>query len=193
MVTNNRGRSLARQTKVMDSCPGPLKKGRPTNTSLNYNYDVTSIKPASVGGDVTEVAQDTQTIVSKCGKPRCKTCKHVVECNSNTTGKKNKNNKKSKEDALTCATQNIILLISCKKCGIQYVGETSQVLGNRLYNIRQKLRQMCDLFLYQHFCSNGHEDDIAITPKEEVFLEDRECLSLASKWLQREEYWISYH
>ena len=49
---------------------------------------------------------------------------------------------------------------------------------------------MCDLFLYQHFCSNGrNEDDIAIMPIEEVFLEDGECLSLASKRLQREEYW----
>ena len=45
-------------------------------------------------------------------------------------------------------------------------------------------------FLYQHFCSNGHnEDDITIMPIEEVSLEEGECLSLASKRLQREEYW----
>ena len=49
---------------------------------------------------------------------------------------------------------------------------------------------MCDLFLYKHFCSNGHNiDDLAIMPIEEVFLDDGECLSLASKRLQREEYW----
>ena len=49
---------------------------------------------------------------------------------------------------------------------------------------------MCDLFLYQHICSSSHsEDDIAIIPTEEVSLEEGECLSLASKWLQREEYW----
>ena len=49
---------------------------------------------------------------------------------------------------------------------------------------------MCDLFLYQHFCSSGHsEDDITIMPIEEVSLEDGECMSLASKRLQREEYW----
>lgn len=46
---------------------------------------------------------------------------------------------------------------------------------------------MCDLFLYQHFCSNGHsEEDITTMPIEEVSLEEGECLSLASK---REEYW----
>ena len=127
MATNNRGQSLAQPTKMMDSCTGPLKKDRPTHTSLNYNYDITSLKPTSVGGDVTEVAQDTPTIVIKC---RCKTCKHIVECDnigSNTTGKKY--NVKSQEDAMTCATKNVIYLI---KYGIQYVGETSysQVLRN---------------------------------------------------------------
>ena len=191
MATNNRGRSLARHTKVMDSCPGPLKKGRPTHTSPSCDYDVTSLKPTFVGGDVTEATQDTQTIVSKCGKTRCKTCKHIVEGDSfcsNTTGKKY--NVISREDAMTCATKNVIYLISCKKCGIQYVGETSQALRNRMNNHRQKLKQMCDLFLYQHFCSNRHnEDDITIMSIEEVFLEDGECLSLASKRLQREEYW----
>ena len=81
-------------------------------------------------------------------------------------------------------------LISCKKCGIQYVGETSQALRSRMNNHRQRLNKMCDLFLYQHFCSNDHsEDDIAIMPIEEVSLEEGECLSLASKRLQREEYW----
>ena len=40
------------------------------------------------------------------------------------------------------------------------------------------------------FLLNDHsEDDIAIMPIEEVSLEKGECLSLASKRLQREEYW----
>ena len=91
---------------------------------------------------------------------------------------------------MTCATQNVIYLISCKKCGIQYVGETSQALRSRMNNHRHKLNQMCDLFLYLHFCSNDHnEDDITIMPIEEVSLEEGECFSLASKRLQREEYW----
>ena len=40
------------------------------------------------------------------------------------------------------------------------------------------------------FCSSGRsEDDIAIMPIEEGSLEEGECISLASKQLQREEYW----
>ena len=83
---------------------------------------------------------------------------------------------------MTCATKNVICLVSCKKCGIQYVGETSQALRSRMNNHRQRLNQMCDLLLYQHFCSSGHSaDDISITSIEEVSLEEGECLSLASK------------
>ena len=45
-------------------------------------------------------------------------------------------------------------------------------------------------FLYQHFCLNDHnEDDITIMLIEEITLEEGGCLSLASKRLQREEYW----
>ena len=101
--------------------------------------------------------QDTNTIVSRCGKNRCKTCKNIVEGDSfcsNTTGKQY--TVKSREAVMTCATKNVIYLINCKKCGIQYVGETSQALRSRMNNHRQRLNKMCDLFLYQHFCSNGH-------------------------------------
>ena len=191
MATNTRGRSLARQTKVMDSYPSPLKKGRQGDTTSSCDNDVASSKPASVGRDATEATQDTNTVASRCGKNRCKTCKHMIEGDSfvsNTTGKKYAI--KSREAVMTCTTKNVIYLISCKKCGIQYVGETSQALRSRMNNHRQRLNQMCDLFLYQHFCSSGHsEDDITIMPIEEVSLEEGECLSLASKRLQREEYW----
>ena len=36
---------------------------------------------------------------------------------------------------LDCNRWNIIYLISCKKCGVQYVGKTSQVLRSRM-NLR---------------------------------------------------------
>ena len=38
-------------------------------------------------------------------------------------------------------------------------------------------------------CHDHNEDDITIMPIEEVSLEEGECLSLASKRLQKEEYW----
>ena len=75
MATNTRGQSLARQTKVMDSYPSPLKKGRQGNTTSSCDVsDVVSSKPASVGRDANEASRDNDTVVSQCGSNRCKTC-----------------------------------------------------------------------------------------------------------------------
>ena len=64
MATNTRGWSLARQTKVMDSYPSPLKKGRQGNKNSSYDNDVASSKPASAGRDTIEATQGTDTVVS---------------------------------------------------------------------------------------------------------------------------------
>ena len=49
---------------------------------------------------------------------------------------------------------------------------------------------MCNLLLEQHFCSNEHnEKGITIMQIEEVTLEIRENITLASKRLKQEEFW----
>ena len=91
---------------------------------------------------------------------------------------------------MNCGTKNVIYLISCRKCAVQYVGETSQTLRCRFNNQRSRLKQLCGLYLYHHFSSDGHTlDDINIMPIEEVVLEPNDVISLPSKRLQREEYW----
>ena len=83
-----------------------------------------------------------------------------------------------------------MLLISCKKCGVQYVGETSQTLRCRFNNHRNRLKQLCGLYLYHHFSSDGHTlDDISIMPIEEVVSEPDDGITLGCKRLQREEFW----
>ena len=54
---------------------------------------------------------------------------------------------------MNCETKNVVYLISCKRCGIQYVGKTSQTLRSRINNHRNRLKRMCELYIYQHFCS----------------------------------------
>ena len=125
------------------------------------------------------------------GSKRCKTCVHIFvgsTFSSNVTSKydnvrcigKNKN----------CGTKNVIHFISCRRCAVQYVGETSQTLRCRFNNHRSRLKQLCGLYLYHHFSSDGHTlDDISIMPIQEVVLEPNGVISLPSKRLQREEYW----
>ena len=68
-----------------------------------------------------------------------------------------------------CSTKNVIYLISCRKCGVQYIEKTSQTLRSRFNNHRTRLKQMCDIFLYNHF--NSDNQDINIMPIEEVTVE----------------------
>ena len=191
MATKNRGQSPARQTKVMDSYPGPVKKGRNQKIRFCDNEALPS-KPVTIGRGLADDSQTKSSCkVTKCGKSRCKTCKHIVEGDSfvsNVTGKRY--NVSSTNTIMSCNTRNVIYLISCKRCGIQYVGETSQALRSRINNHRNRLKSLCGLYLYQHFCSDGHsEEDISVMPLEEVKLEEGECNTLTSKRLKREDYW----
>ena len=71
-----------------------------------------------------------------------------------------------------------------------HVRETRQIFRCRFNNHRSRLKQLCGLYLYHHFSSDGHTlDDISIMPIEEVVLEAIDVISLPSKRLQREEYW----
>ena len=89
---------------------------------------------------------------------------------------------------MDCTSENAVYLITCKKCGIQYVGETSQKLRSRLNNQRNRLKKLNNLYLYHHFSSDGHSvDDISIMPIEELTSTDR--ASAASQRLEREDYW----
>ena len=73
---------------------------------------------------------------------------------------------------------------------IQYVGKTSQTLRSRFNNHRARLKQMYDLFLYNHFNSDNHcHADISLMPIEEVCLESGDRVTLAKKLSEREEYW----
>ena len=80
-------------------------------------------------------------------------------------------------------------MITCKKCGVQYVGETSPTLRYRFSNHRNRLKQLCCLYLYHHFNSDGHTlEDIGM-PIEEVVSEPNDTISLACKRIKKEEFW----
>ena len=193
MASFNRGQLPARQTKVVDHGLGPLEAG-PTRLFVPVcNHDAASSKPSSVGRDVVDIHLQTKCdcVVNVCGSKRCKTCKHVHECstfNSNVTHKTH--NIVSPSLSMNCGTENIIYLITCRKCGIQYVGEMGQSLRKRMNNHRNRLKKLSCQYLYQHFNSDGHtEDDISIVPIEEVKLTPADKISLRAKRLEREDFW----
>ena len=86
--------------------------------------------------------------------------KHVHECstfNSNVTHKTY--NIVNPSLSMNCGTKNVIYLITCRKCGIQYVGEMGQSLRKRMNNHWNRLKKLSCQYLYQHFNSDGHTED----------------------------------
>lgn len=87
---------------------------------------------------------------------RCLCCK-VLNCSpvfkSNVTGKLFIF---SKEGNFNCKSKNLIYLITCSDCGVQYVGQTIQPIHLRLNAHRSCVNRNTNTFIYNHFNSNGH-------------------------------------
>ena len=183
MESCSRGQLPAWHTKAVDESQRPLKTG--SLGSGVCSNDVKSSKPCVLtqGRDLTD---DSQTgCVCECvccGSRKCKTCDHLLEGStftSNVTCKQYHVCSPSK--SMSCGTKNVIYLISCRKCGVQYVGETSQALRSRFNNHRNRIKQLCGLYLYHHFNSDGHTpEDVSIMPIEEVVLEPGDGITMVS-------------
>ena len=178
----NRGQPPAWHTKVVDDNLRPLKSGSTCLYVPVCVHDAVSSKPASVGRDAADLHTQTTCgcVVSVCGSSCCKTCKHISQGStfiSNVT--KRSYSVVSPNPSMNCTSDNVVYLITCRKCGIQYVGETSQQLRGRLNNHRNSLKKLTNLYLYR---SDGHSvDDISITSSDRV--------SATSNRLEREDYW----
>ena len=175
---------------MVDGDLRPLKPGQSRLSVPVCANDAISPNPTTQGRDVVDAhAHTPTTVVSACGSVRCKTCKHISQGSTFTSNVTKKSYEViSHSTSMTCTSENVVYLISCRKCGIQYVGETSQKLRNRLNNHRSSLKRLTNLYLYHHFSSDGHsEDDICIMPIEKITPGDR--ASVTSIQLEREDYW----
>ena len=126
-------------------------------------------------------------VSSKCGSKRCQVCLSVSETNifeSFQTKKQCKIN-----HHLDCNDKCLIYLLSCKICGLQYVGFTTDRFRLRWNNYKDNDRkaQRCEEHmqpeLFEHFHSeehNGFLQDCSITLIEKTDGSDA---------TRREEYW----
>ena len=98
-----------------------------------------------------------------CGAPRCKTCpilRVTDEFSSHTTGQFFKVKFRT-----SCKSSNIVYLITCRRCGLQYVGETSQPLHARINGHRFDItHRRTDVSpVADHFNSGAHsESDMTV-------------------------------
>ena len=65
--------------------------------------------------------------VNRCEGEKCQTCDHFITFDAPNPG-----NTRIEIKTNDCSTENIIYLISCTRCGLEHVGETSNSLRSRI-------------------------------------------------------------
>jgi hypothetical protein len=120
----------------------------------------------------------------KCNSPRCHTCDHLTPTNQFSSTYTRRNYRIT--DRLNCKSQNIIYLITCTQCRLQYVGETARPLADRLANHKSTIRHFKDTPIATHFNQHDHAiRDLKITPIEQIKHTDSR-----GPRLERERYWM---
>ena len=140
------------------------------------------------------MAANNNKKITKCGLMRCRTCPYLNECNvfySKITNQRfhpilNSCN------SLNCQTENVVHLISCKLCDLQYIGESKNSIQKRFAGHRSSINLGKNHQLtHNHFHrENHHLSNCLILPIEKIEamgLNDRELTRIR---LDREKFWI---
>lgn len=155
---------------------------------LSYKPILAFRRPRNLQDKLVRTAFPFETNICKsdvCGRRRCTHCCNINVSSSFTshvTGEKYKLFCNS-----DCTSKNVIYLVTCKKCEMQYVGQTSQSVSRRMNSHRFDISNFYDpsfsTTVATHFNLQGHSiDDFSFMPIEIV--------SNNSDRLCKETYWI---
>ena len=104
---------------------------------------------------------------TKCTSIKCQMCTTYSDENSRVRSSTNGQSFLIKH-RLNCNSANIIYLISCKKCAMQYIGETGRRLRDRLNDHCSAIRTQKPTAIAIHFNSENHTiTDLKITAIEQ--------------------------
>ena len=150
-------RSQARSVQSTDLVSSPrANTPRLTHDSRQGNAGVTDsinegapFESVAYGNHASEICcinvKSNNFKVKKCKDKRCKTCKYLIisdEYYSNHSKRIYKIINHSEED-LSCNSKNLVYLLTCRGCNIQYVGETLQPLHKRM-NTHRNSKSGCE-------------------------------------------------
>ena len=133
--------------------------------------------------------------VALCRSKRCLTCPKLIQSKyfkSNITNRKYEIINHTNE-IITCKTKNIVYLLSCECCNMQYVGETTIALNERM-NIHRTSKSGCENFI-EHFSEVCSKKSFSIHVIEKLSGDGYDelgevCSEMRDKRLEREDFWI---
>ena len=135
-----------------------------------------------------------QTGQTSSHRKRCRTCPSLVKNStfvSNVT-KKTYTSINHSSEAIACDSQNLIYLLSCTNCNVQYVGETTIKLSNRM-NIHRTAKTGCK-HMINHFkeACPGASFSIQVIELFEGngYVGKKVCPSALKARVDREDYWM---
>ena len=147
-----------------------LRKAIPNPPLVAYRRPP-NLRDLLVRAEVKPPTPPTPGDNAPCGSRRCKTCQLIKRTNtftSNTTGRRY-----IIRNQFTCKTKNIIYMISCDRCNMQYVGETENALHIRMNGHRSDITtKKLDKPVAAHFNQPNHSyEDLRVIGIEKI--EDR--------------------
>ena len=119
-----------------------------TRSPLDTDIKKTGLQPS-------DKSYSIPLLPTKCNRRDCLVCPMLIEANafrSTTT-----NEKIHIRSRLTCSSMNIIYILQCKTCKLQYVGQTTRSLRERMSQHRSSFRSTRQprMLLYKHFDTHG--------------------------------------
>ena len=164
-----------------------LARAAPDNPILAYRRP-RNLRDLIVRAEVPalEAAPSIQHGTFKCTS-RCVVCQnHILESQS-FSGHASGTSYKT-IGHITCNTTNVIYLISCRLCGVQYVGETKNTLKKRIYGHRSTVNtKKLDTPVGHHFNLPNHSiSDMTLQGIESLaHRKDSVRLSREKVWMKR--------
>ena len=107
--------------------------------------------------------------ISKCCRARCTHCKYITESKHFSSSVLCRDFQVKHN--LTCSSSDVIYLITCKKCKLQYVGQTSQKCSVRMNSHKFDIKHYPNTFttVAEHFNSKGHSmNDFSFMPIDKI-------------------------
>ena len=119
-----------------------------------------SLKEFLVRAKVAPLLDNSVKGSKGCGKRRCDVCNFLE--NTNIFSDKNKENTYNIRSDLNCDSNNVVYLVNCKQCKIQYVGSTSTKFRTRFNNYKSahkrylSNKKINQINFHSHYEQKGH-------------------------------------